>query len=289
MHASNLYSWEEAVLWLVSQPDQQDLVRDCYYDSPIEAVAERYWNSEEWAAVRAFLPHCPGTALDIGAGRGISSYALARDGWVVTALEPDPSAVVGAGAIRRLASSQRVPISVVQAVGESIPCSPSHFDLVFARQALHHANNLRSLCAEAARMLKPGGIFVAIREHVISKPSDLPRFFAVHPLHKLYGGENALLLEEYVNAIKAGGLVVDRVIRPLESPINFAPLDEKSLRKEIFRRIGNYPGGQFICVILNRSDLAFRLLVKLLMLCDHRPGRLYSFVCRKPDLGKSRI
>ena len=45
-------------------------------------------------------------ALDLGAGRGISSYALAREGWQVTALEPDPSMLIGAGAIRSLVAKK---------------------------------------------------------------------------------------------------------------------------------------------------------------------------------------
>ena len=44
-----------------------------------------------------------GQALDVGAGRGIASYALAREGFTVTVLEPDDSHLVGAGAIRSLA------------------------------------------------------------------------------------------------------------------------------------------------------------------------------------------
>src|SRR6187402_3965077 len=106
-------SWEEAVLWLKGHPDQAELVRACYFDDPLPEAAERYWRSAEWAEMRTYLP-CPGKALDIGAGRGISSFALARDGWRVTALEPDSSSVVGAGAIRALSAAAGVDIEVVE-------------------------------------------------------------------------------------------------------------------------------------------------------------------------------
>lgn len=59
---------------------------------------------------------------------------------------------------------------------------------VFARQVLHHARNLEMLCREVSRVLKPHGIFIATREHVISKPEDLARFLKKHPLHQFYGG-----------------------------------------------------------------------------------------------------
>ena len=105
-------TWDAAVRWLRSQPDRQALVRDAYYDDPLIGSAERYWCSDEWCAVKEFLPD-GGTALDVGAGRGIASYALARDGFKVTALEPDDSSLVGAGAIRALASDAGLPITVV--------------------------------------------------------------------------------------------------------------------------------------------------------------------------------
>src|SRR5215510_9637298 len=88
-------TWEEAVVWLRNQPDQRQLARDAFYDDPLTGAAERYFESAEWQAVTALLAGRSGTALDVGAGRGIASYALARSGFAVTALEPDPSAIVG--------------------------------------------------------------------------------------------------------------------------------------------------------------------------------------------------
>lgn len=284
MSASSLRTWEEAVSWLVSQPDQQGLVQDCYYDSPLEVAVERYWKSKEWSAIRQLLPANRGAVLDIGAGRGISSYALARDGWEVTALEPDPSDAVGAGAISRLACSQNLPITVIQEFGERIPCPSASFDLVFARQAMHHAKDLPRLCAEAARLLKPGGTFLAIRDHVISRRTDLPEFLNSHPLHKLYGGEHAFLLKEYLDAMRSAGFIVERQIRPLESVVNLAPLDDVSLRVDLVKRISHYPCGRAVSRVLKASDPIYAGFLKLLMVFDSRPGRLYSFVCRKPGV-----
>ena len=95
-------SWEDAVAWLVEQPDKQDLVRDCYYDSSPEIAARRYSQSEEWSAIHSLLPAIAGKVLDLGAGRGIASYSLAKEGWSVVALEPDPSDLVGGGAINKI-------------------------------------------------------------------------------------------------------------------------------------------------------------------------------------------
>lgn len=92
-------TWENAVIWLRNQPNQQQLVLDAFYDDPLISAAERYLISDEWEAVSQLLQGRTGRALDVGAGRGIASYALAREGFKVTALEPDPSAIVGAAAI----------------------------------------------------------------------------------------------------------------------------------------------------------------------------------------------
>ena len=95
------------MIWLRGQPDQRQLVLDAFYDDPLIAAAKRYLDSDEWQSISEILHGRTGRALDVGAGRGIASYALARDGFAVTALEPDPSAIVGAGAIRTLRRKRR--------------------------------------------------------------------------------------------------------------------------------------------------------------------------------------
>lgn len=274
-------SWEEAVVWLVAQPDKQDLVRDCYFDSSPESAAARYSHSEEWNAIRALLPAVPGLALDLGAGRGIASYALAKAGWKVVAIEPDPSDIVGRGAIRHIAQSEGLPIEALDDFGERIPCDSISFDLILARQVLHHAKDLFALCAEAYRVLKPGGTFIAVRDHVISSPRDLPAFLQLHPLHLLYGGENALQSSQYLDALRAAGFHVEKILRSFDSVINYAPQSRASLRNELQRRLNRFPLGRMVGSCLNVEAILDVALV-VLSRVDRRPGRLYSFVCRKP-------
>lgn len=259
----------------------QQLVMDAYYDDPLIGAAERYWRSNEWLAVRQFLPG-NGAVLDVGAGRGIASYAFARDGFTVTALEPDVSNLVGAGAIRSLSSEAGLPMTVVQEFSERLPFPDASFDVVFARAVLHHTRDLRLACQEFARVLRPGGQLIAIREHVLSRQTDKQAFLDAHPLHKLYGGENAFLLAEYEEALQLAGFRMDHVLTPMASPINFAPYSLQSLQAEIAQRAGRYcPWPISLTQGLLAIPWVWWLARHVLSMLDHRPGRLYSFIATK--------
>jgi SAM-dependent methyltransferase len=275
-------SWEEAVAWLQRQPERAQLVLDCYYDDPLIEAARRYAGSPEWQAVRTYLPKPAGRALDIGAGRGIASYALAREGFEVTALEPDPSALVGAAAVRALASESGLPIEVSEAASEALPFTDNRFDLIFARAVLHHTCDLEQACREYHRVLKPGGCFIAIREHVISREDDLGKFLDTHPLHNLYGGEHAYRLDSYIHAIRGAGLRLSEVIGPWSSAINYAPNSLDSVKDELSRRVSLGSGFLFSIIrVLLSVPVIWAGARFLLNRVDNRPGRLYSFVARK--------
>jgi ubiquinone/menaquinone biosynthesis C-methylase UbiE len=263
-------TWEEAVIWLQSQPDQTDLIRACYYDDPLDEAAERFYHSSEWAEIQKRLKGKRGSVLDLGAGRGISSYAFSQDGWDVIAAEPDPGRIVGSRAIRYLAEKDNLSISVIQSYAESLPFRNDSFDVVYGRQVFHHAQDLPTMCREISRVLKPGGIILATREHVISKPEDLPIFLKNHPLQKMYGGENAYLLKQYVNAFHTSGIQIMEILNPCGSDINLFPESRESIKKKIAKKFF-FPFPEMI------PDVIPHLVGKF----DKTPGRLYSFIGRK--------
>lgn len=272
-------SWEAAIVWLKNQPDKTELVRACYFDDPLIDASKRYYESPEWQAVRAFLPKKTGAALDIGAGRGISSYALARDGWETTALEPDQSSIVGAEAIRTLAKETGFSIRVEEKWGENLPFEDETFDIVHGRQVLHHAGDLYKLCSEVGRVLKKGGIFIATREHVISRHEDLELFLANHPLHHLYGGENAYLLQDYVKSIKSAKLKLLKILGPYDSVINFVPITLEEMKNNYTAFIKSKLGeklGEFFS-----SNFFYKRYLNIMSMRDNNPGRLYSFIAEK--------
>lgn len=282
--ASASWSWEDTIGWLRTQPDQAELVVSGYYDDPLEAAACRYWRSEEWQAILSLLPTpTVGTVMDLGAGRGITSYALAKAGYRVVAVEADPSALVGAGAIRRLGQETGLPIEVQMSSSGPLPFPGESFELVFGRAVLHHLTDLEYVCAEIARVLKPGGTAIFVREHVISQAQDLEAFRALHPLHRYYGGENAYMLKRYTRALEGAGLRVSKVIGPWRSAINIYPRTVAELRLELARRLGLGSEGlaRAICRVISVPGV-WRALLRAIEAIDTRPGRLYSFVALRP-------
>jgi SAM-dependent methyltransferase len=238
--------------------------------------------------VRALLPTARieggRRALDLGAGRGITSYALAADGWEVIALEPDPGQIVGAGAIAALAAETGMPIRVVSSYAEDLPFADGAFDLVFARQVLHHALHLDRLCSEVRRVLKPGGGFVAVREPVITTTADLEAFRRKHPLYGFYDGENAHTLDAYCGALNQGGFRTVDTMGVYDTVINYFPMPYAQLcagcREYLAPRFGSG-----LARILTRPCLLWgpwcvARVARRLSRLSNEPGRLYSFVAR---------
>lgn len=281
---SERWSWEQTIRWLREQPDQAALIRSGYFDDPLEAAAIRYWRSAEWRALAAFLPrHTGGRALDFGAGRGIASYALARSGFKVVALEADGSSLVGAGAIRELAGQTGLSITVLENSSSQLPFPDACFDLVFGRAVLHHVADLDATCGEIFRVLKPGGTLLAIREHVISHERDLDAFRALHPLHKYYGGESAYTLQRYLGALRTSGFALTKLVLPLRSDINIHPYSLPELQDEL---AGRASGGNRLLRRVVRASInnpfIWLVMLRVIELVDNRPGRLYSFIARRP-------
>lgn len=276
-------TWEEAVAWLRAQPDHETLVRGCYYDDPLEMAARRFHASPEWSATRKLLSsYLPGRVLDLGAGRGIASFAFAQEGCQVTALEPDPSPLVGRGAIEGLGRHLGLAIETVGGYGERLPFDSAQFDVVYGRAVLHHARDLPALCREAARVLRPGGALLAVREHVISRPGHLQTFLDAHPLHRLYGGENAFRLVEYRAALRQAGLRIRRVLGPYDSAVNYWPMTDTELHQLAVDLLSRVAGRRLARWWLSQRS-RMRMFTWCLSRLSRAPGRHYAFLGVKPS------
>ena len=167
-------------------------------------------------------------------GNGIATQAFAGAGFDVTTVEPNPSASVGRGAIAHVLAATGRQARIVDAWGEALPFDAASFDAVYVRQGLHHASDLAQMLREIARVLAPGGVLLACREHVVDDygPS-LRAFLASQVDHQLYGGENAFTLADYRAAIAGAGLQTRLELGPNDSIINAYPNTPEVLREKI--------------------------------------------------------
>lgn len=274
-----MISVEEAVRLLARDPANESLLFDSYLSGSIREDGNRFLSSAEFEEVQALFSHrmCGSTILDLGAGNGIASYAFARRGAKqVYALEPDPSDYVGRGAIRDLCSG--LAVEVLGGVGEAIPLPRASVDIAYARQVLHHCRDLLAVMQECARVLRPGGLLLACREHVADDERQLNTFLAGHPMHRLTGTENAFPLTRYTGAIQSAGLEILKIFGPWDSVINAFPTIRSRPELEMYpsiilkQKIGCW--AEFLLALpVTDSLVRWRLM-------RPRPGRMYSFLAR---------
>lgn len=270
---------DEAVLRLRRDPKFAELIRDSYLEADTHACAERFRQLGEFREVQRLLGSLStGVILDLGAGTGIASYAFSTSGArLVYALEPNHSDIVGSGAIRRL--TQGMTVEPIEACGEKIPLPDSHVDVVYSRQVLHHTQNLNQVLRECARVLKPGGIFLACREHVVDNELQLRAFRQQHPFNQLVGGEQAFPLDAYLDAIRLAGLQLQNVFGPWDTVINAFPgvKEQTELshypQQLLAQRLGRL--GAWAGTLPMVRSLVWKWLKRPV------PGRLYTFLAGK--------
>jgi SAM-dependent methyltransferase len=118
----------------------------------------RYRPSYAEAAIRWCLAPVsdahPVRVLDLGAGTGILTGALARLGAEVVGVEPDPSMLAE---LRR----QLPGVRAVEGRAEALPLPDQSVDAVLCGQAMHWFDLDRAL-PEIARVLAPGGVLAGL-------------------------------------------------------------------------------------------------------------------------------
>jgi SAM-dependent methyltransferase len=278
-------SYEQSVAWLREQVEYADLVKAAYLDTDNAAAAERFRRESECAETMRLLGldrRVDLRVLDLGCGNGIAAAAFRSAGHRVVAMDVDLSADVGVRAARRLGDAPgSSPLHAVAGYAEDIPFRDGAFDVVYARQALHHFQDLARGLAECSRVLQAGGLFLAAREHVVSSEQELAAFLKSHPLHAIHGGEHAYPVSTYTDAIAAAGLEILHLYGPYDSPVNQYPTRDDEIRARLAaglqRRVGATLGSA-----LSRVSFILTLYKKRLSRLCSVPGRLYTFLARKP-------
>ena len=274
------YSWEEAIAVLRADPAHQDLIFHSYLSADLAENARRFSASAEFAETLRLLAQKVPRAraiLDIPGGNGIAAYAFAKAGFEVTTVEPDPSASVGRGAIAAALASGALKADIVDAFGENLPFADASFDVVYVRQGLHHAADLPKMVREYARVLRPGGVLFAGREHVVENYGEsLEAFLATQADHQLYGGEHAFTLPDYRAALGGAGLNLVLELGPFDSCINLYPASIQDLHRSLLAsRKGRYLARLLPAAWVANLGLWWLRRQKM-------PGRLYTFLAAKP-------
>jgi hypothetical protein len=100
------------------------------------------------------------------------------------------------------------------------------------------------------------------------------------------GGENAYALAAYLQAIRRAGLVVHRVLRPLDSVINAFPT--VSTQRELDDLPAMKLAGRFGLLGRAASHLPGVTRLVRARLDKPIPGRMYSFLAHRPGQSTAR-
>lgn len=95
--------------------------------------------------------------LDIGCGGGFLAEEFAALGCAVTGIDPSAPTIMQAAAHAKEAG---LTITYRVASGEAIPCAGATSDIVYCCDVLEHVDDLNTVIAETARVLKPGGVYL---------------------------------------------------------------------------------------------------------------------------------
>jgi SAM-dependent methyltransferase len=130
-----------------------------YFATP--GVRRFPWWAERWqrflygrrvARVARLLNVSPGRVLDIGCGPGFLLKEFQQRGWEAHGTELNEMAAAHA--------RQQLGLSVTTGRVETLPFPPEHFDAVVLWHVLEHLLQPHDMLAEAARLLRPGGILL---------------------------------------------------------------------------------------------------------------------------------
>jgi ubiquinone/menaquinone biosynthesis C-methylase UbiE len=117
---------------------------------------EPHFRPENKARVQANLLHIAqrtgtGRLLDVGCGTGFVISLLAETFDEIHGIDPTP-------AMLQRVDASRGNITLHEGVAEQLPFPDGSFDLVTAYSVYHHLADHRPALAEAARVLRPGGV-----------------------------------------------------------------------------------------------------------------------------------
>lgn len=142
--------------------------------------------------------------LELGCGSGAQAQYLLREGFAVVALDLSSEAVSLA---RRSVMQRGGLLPSVNADAEHLPIAPATVDVCVCGLLLHHFRSLDVVASEIRRVLRPGGLLVAIDANA-HQPFAWLFFNVLHRLKPLSGvtsNQRALRSSEIVDVFGRRG------------------------------------------------------------------------------------
>ena len=263
------------MLRIRAAPELRQLLEEEYLDASLDDAAARFAGGNDLKTILNLLRGggvAPGArVLDLGGGRGILSAALAANGYAPVLCEISRSSICGLGALRDR------PITFPPVCGDfnNIGIADETFDAVVCKQVLHHAEDLDRCLSEAHRVLKPGGFFLAYKEHSLPWYGGKQRFLRQHAATEYGAQEGAFRTIFYWRGLHRARFRGARVVDIL----NVDELREAYGGSGIRSRIVKTPVVGSIVMRL----LHLKYTIWMFWFCQ--PGTPFTYVGHKPESG----
>lgn len=134
-------------------PEKWDYGKKRKFRYELQDYMQKVFGFDKWAGK---------TVLEIGCGSGIDAVEFARNGAIVVATDITDNAVEFT---RELAKEAEQDILVMKVLGDASPLQNERFDCVYSYGVLHHVPDVDRVLKEAHRLLKPGGVIMAMLYH----------------------------------------------------------------------------------------------------------------------------
>ena len=155
-------------------------------------------------------------AIVLGCGGGQDVVALAKMGAVVVGIDRSPAQLAYA---RKYAMGRTDNASFVEGAFEDLSrFDDATFDLAVSIHALEYVERIDAALAEAARVLKPGGVLAVAIKHPVGAHLDGPP-----PLHMW---NSYWTMSQWFEMVTGAGFTVERIVEPSEADLPKTEGDE---------------------------------------------------------------